>query len=376
MKGIKLKTDRGVNGAVRGFLAEGMKAGVWDAVLVPARVPAGDSYAWLLLRDPEAIETTTPLPPIMAVSGARALYKLARRGSPKRVAAVMRPCEVRAAIELKKLEQISLENVSLISVDCPGGVPLKDYVADPEAGESEFEKISAGDEEPGREICKTCEHFSITDSDLHFATMGVTEGEVLLVPANAEGEAKVDELGLEADADLGAWDAEVKGLTEKRKKAKEKALKAFRKKTVGPEHFSATLNYCIGCHSCRSVCPICYCRQCYFESDALKVPADNVLLRASQKGAARLPTDTFLFHLGRMSHMSLSCVSCGACEDACPVSVPVARLFGLVAANTQSAFEYEAGRDRDEPLPMTYYREDELADLTAPYLETFTPSGK
>jgi formate dehydrogenase subunit beta len=376
MNGIKLKTDSGVNGAVREFLAEGMKAGVWDAVLVPARVPAGDSYAWLLLRDPEATETTTPLPPIMAVSGARALYKLARRGSPKRVAAVMRPCEVRAAIELMKLEQISLENVSLISVDCPGAVPLKEYIADPEAGESKFEKISAGEEEPGREVCKICDHFSVTDSDLHFATMGTAEGEVLLVPAGAKGEAVVAELGLNADADLGGWEAEVKGLAEKRVKAREKTLKAFRKEAGGPERFSATLSHCIGCHSCRSVCPICYCRQCYFESDALKVPADNVLLRASQKGAARLPTDTFLFHMGRMSHMSLSCVSCGACEDACPVSIPVARLFGLVAANTQSAFEYEAGRDRDEPLPMTYYREDELADLTAPYLETYTPSGK
>jgi formate dehydrogenase subunit beta len=376
VKGIKLKKDNGVNGAVKEFLAEGMKAGVWDAVLVPARVPSGDSYAWLLLRDPGALETATPLPPIMAISGARALYKLARRGTPKRVAAVMRPCEVRAAVELMKLEQISLENVSLISVDCPGAVPLKEYIADPQAGESEFEKISAGDEEPGREVCRVCDHFSITDSDLHFATMGVTEGEVLLVPASAEGGTVVDELGLETDVDLGAWETEVKSLTEKRKKAKEKALKAFRKEAAGPEHFSAILSHCIGCHSCRSVCPICYCRQCYFESDALKVPADNVLLRASQKGAARLPTDTFLFHLGRMSHMSLSCVSCGVCEDACPVSVPVAQLFRLVAANTQDVFEYEAGRDRDEPLPMTYYREDELAGLTAPYLETYTPSEK
>jgi formate dehydrogenase subunit beta len=376
VKGIKLKTDNGVNGAIKGFLAEGMKAGVWDAVLVPARVPAGDSYAWLLLRDPEAVEATTPLPPVMAVSGARALYKFARRGPAKRVAVVMRPCEVRAAIELKKLEQISLENVSLISVDCPGAVPLKEYIADPPAGESKFEKILAGDEEPGREVCRICDHFSITDSDLHFATLGAAEGEVLLVPNSAEGEIKVDGLGLETDVDLGAWEAEIKNLTEKRKKAREKALKAFRKEAAGPEHFSATLSHCIGCHSCRSVCPICYCRQCYFESDALKVPADNVLSRASQKGAARLPTDTFLFHMGRMSHMSLSCVSCGACEDACPVSVPVARLFGMVAANTQSAFEYEAGRNRDEPLPMTYYREDELAELTAPYLETYTPSEK
>ena len=37
--------------------------------------------------------------------------------------------------------------------------------------------------------------------------------------------------------------------------------------------------------------------------------------------------EPLLFQLGRMSHMSLSCVSCGMCEDACPVDIPVGRIF-------------------------------------------------
>jgi formate dehydrogenase subunit beta len=180
-------------------------------------------------------------------------------------------------------------------------------------------------------------------------------------------------LGLGEAGPVEEWEAEVERRTAARRQAKEEAHRALREEAAGPERLAATWARCIGCHACRSVCPICICRQCYFDSEALKVPAANTLARALRKGAARLPTDTFLFHLGRMAHMSLSCVSCGACEDACPAGVPVAELFGLVAAKTQAVFDYEAGRDRAEPVPTTYYRVEELGDVQAPYVEARAP---
>ena len=374
MKGINFKSDD-AGSAGRELLARGMEAGLWDAALVPARVPAGDSYAWLLLRDAAALEGTTPLPPVMSVSGARALYKLARHGTAGRVAAVLRPCEVRAAVELYKREQLPLDDILLISMDCPGAVPLKDYVENPEEGEEIFGKLLSWEEGLGREICRSCDHFSHTASDLHLGTLGVPAGNVVVVPTSAAGEAAAEGLGLGEAGAVDEWEAEVEKRTASRRRAKEEARRALREEAAGPEQLAVTLGRCIGCHACRSVCPICFCRQCYFDSEALKVPAANALARAERKGAARLPADTFLFHLGRMAHMSLSCVSCGACEDACPAHIPVARLFGLVAANTQAVFDYEAGRDRAEPVPTTYYREDELADILAPYVEARTPEG-
>jgi formate dehydrogenase subunit beta len=374
VKGITYRSAD-ANAAARELLARGMEAGLWDAALVPACVPAGDSYAWLLLRDAAALERATPLPPVISVSGARALFKLARHGTARRVAAVLRPCEVRAAVELYKREQLPLDNIFLISMDCPGAVPLKDYVEAPDAGEELFGKMLAGKEEPAREICRSCDHFSHAAADLHLGTLAVPEGNVVVVPASAAGEAAAEKLALGDAGAVDEWEAEVQKRAASRRQAKEEAHRALREKAAGPERLAATLSRCIGCHACRSVCPICFCRQCYFDSEALKVPAANALARAERKGAARLPVDTFLFHLGRMAHMSLSCVSCGACEDACPAQIPVAQLFGLVAANTQAVFDYEAGRDRLEPVPTTYYREEELGGLQAPYVEARTPEG-
>jgi formate dehydrogenase subunit beta len=286
------------------------------------------------------------------------------------VAAVLRPCEVRAAVELYKRDQVPLDDILLLSMDCPGAVPLKDYVEDAEAGEALFGKILSGDEETGRAICRSCDHFSLTASDLHLGTLGLAAGNVAVVAATAAGEAAAEALALGEAGPVAEWEAEVEKRTASRREVRAEAHRTLRQEAGGPEQLAATLARCIGCHACRSVCPICICRQCYFDSEALKVPAANTLARAQRKGAARLPTDTFLFHLGRMAHMSLSCVSCGACEDACPARVPVAELFGLVAANTQAVFDYEAGRGREEPVPTTYYQVEELEGVMAPYAET------
>ena len=73
--------------------------------------------------------------------------------------------------------------------------------------------------------------------------------------------------------------------------------------------------------------------------------------------------DRIQFHVGRMSHMSLSCVSCGLCTDACPVFIPVAKLFSYVGAQTQKAFEYQPGRETDEPLPLREYKTNEVKEI-------------
>ena len=61
--------------------------------------------------------------------------------------------------------------------------------------------------------------------------------------------------------------------------------------------------------------------------------------------------------------MSLSCVSCGACEDACPVSIPVAQVFCMIGDETQGLFEYVSGRDITETLPLKTYEEEELSEV-------------
>ena len=77
----------------------------------------------------------------------------------------------------------------------------------------------------------------------------------------------------------------------------------------------------------------------------------------------RFLPDTLLFQMGRMMHMSIACVSCGSCEDACPVSIPVAQVFSMIADETQELFGYISGRSLDEPIPLVTYKEEELHEM-------------
>jgi formate dehydrogenase subunit beta len=125
----------------------------------------------------------------------------------------------------------------------------------------------------------------------------------------------------------------------------------------------ATFADCIGCHNCQSACPICYCRQCYFDSEAAKPDPGAVMDTALRRGGMAFPANRVMFHTGRMAHMSLSCVSCGQCSDACPVAIPVADIFSYMAGLTQSTFDYVAGRDGGDPLPLRHFKEDEVAGV-------------
>ena len=159
-------------------------------------------------------------------------------------------------------------------------------------------------------------------------------------------------------------------LTGMRVEKKRQAQKELETKSTGLDKLLDTFSKCINCHNCMRVCPICYCQQCFFDSDNMSFSFDDYLKRAEITGGLRLPPETLLFHIGRMLHMSLSCVSCGACEDACPMSIPVAQVFSLVADRNQEAFGYVPGRSLDEPLPLRVYEEEEFEEVEQSYVET------
>jgi len=365
-KGAAISTADGLNAGVLEFLRNGLDKNLFDAVLMPVKVPAGDSYAWVLAEDQSLFEKANVLPPIMSVQGGKTLSSLTKHGQTERkIAAVMRPCEIRATIELVKLKQIDLENIFLISIDCPGAMPIKDYLSDPVAGESVFnEAAKTGDLEPMRPICKTCVHFGITSPDLHIATFGTGNESAIIIPTNTKGEELLESAGMPLKIDTGSWAKGIEKLTNGREKTRTKVFDELKEKSSGMVNLAATLSKCISCHNCMSVCPICYCRRCYFESEVTEQSAEQYLGRAKQKGSVRFSPDILLFHLGRMSHMTMSCVSCGSCEDACPVDIPVAQLFSVVGRDTQALFDYTAGMNVEEPLPLKVFIKDkELGEI-------------
>ena len=366
-KGAVISIKDSINKTIISFFKGALEKKIFDAVLIPVKVPAGDSYTWILIEDVSLFKDGAPIAPIIPVQGANALSSLTRKGKGNlKIAAIMRPCEIRAAIELSKLEQVHLENVFLFSFDCPGALPLSDYVQNPPKGEEVFESFftkNKWNEESIKPICKMCDNFSLPNCDLHFGILGTEKNDLLLIPNSIKGEGVLNEMGIAFKNDLSEWKKKVDEIKKEKEKTKKETYHTIQPMVEGLDNLAQTFAKCIGCHNCMSVCPICYCRQCYFDSEVSKFTSDNYLLRAEKRGGLRFPTDIILFQSGRMSHMSLSCVSCGMCEDVCPASIPIAQIFSFIANETQKAFEYQPGRNVGEPLPLKEYKEEELQEL-------------
>ena len=347
------------------FLKEGIDKQVFDEVIIPMKVPAGDSFAYVLIKDKKFIDDGFFLPPIMPIQGGRMISSVTRLGSKDtKTAVVMRPCETRATIELSKVGQTNLENLILISMDCPGVMPLSDFLKDPEKKTKKFdESVKKPDDSIMRPVCRICDKSSMISGDLHIGTLGAKKDSFYLISNSKKGNDIIEKMDLKLESNINSWKEKVKNISQEKNKKRKKKNKELKEKIGGIDKLTDAFNKCINCHNCMSVCPVCFCRLCYFESDKVKQPSDDYLLRAKNKGSIRFLPDTTLFHMGRMTHMSLSCVSCGACEDACPVDIPVAQIFCMISDETQGLFDYVSGRSVDEPIPLVAYKEDELVEM-------------
>ncbi len=352
-----------------------------EAVLMPAKNKTNDSYAWFLMGKDGLTESATPFPPIISVQGAKVVSYLTKKGGPwKKTAVLLRPCELRATIELAKLKQVDLNGLVLISFDCPGAYPFEKYFnEDQKTLDSEFELCIGTQSEPEglRTVCSICTGFTGRGADIEINITGGESKGFWFVPGTDQGRQLIEKVF--KNNDYNSLDSRGVLLAERlgqRREKRDTILDSFRETVKGPENLMNVLSSCINCHNCSRVCPICFCRECYFDSRALISEADDMLIRAKRKKGLRLLPDLLLFHMGRMTHMSISCVSCGACEDACPANIPVSMLFSLAGKNTQKIFNYEPGRSVDEPVPYSVFKFEELEDFEVPYTKEYSTADK
>jgi formate dehydrogenase subunit beta len=294
--------------------------------------PIEDGKSLALISNSDEVKIT-PIPASFNYSAAKAFSKVTRLGPlENKTVLVLKPCEERALRELVKLKQASLENVVTLGYDCLG-----------------FEK-----EGEMRSACSACSHPFPLATDITFVRVG-GEG---LKANTARGGDLLEELGFSSDVEVDEK-AKEGFLAEKLKKGGEMAAEF--NEISGYENLLNFLAECINCHNCMALCPVCYCQECFFDSKAFDYEPYRYERAVRKRGALEIPRDKFLFHLGRLAHMSTLCVACGLCEDGCPKEIELTKLFKVVSERVQEKFGYLPGSDQE--LPLSTYREDEFTDL-------------
>ncbi|ETR73082.1 MAG: FdhB6 [Candidatus Magnetoglobus multicellularis str. Araruama] len=175
---------------IKAFFQDILTKGLIDTVLMPAKNKKGNSYAWFLMNKDGFLETSDPIPPVMTIQGANILKNITKKGeSWSKTAVVLRPCELRAVIELTKLEQINLENIILISFDCPGAYPLTEYISgDQTSLDQQYDSsLYTASFETERNACIMCDKFTGQGADIQLCFLGQSDDGFLISAASAKG---------------------------------------------------------------------------------------------------------------------------------------------------------------------------------------------
>jgi formate dehydrogenase subunit beta len=357
--------------AMRGFLRRLLETGVVDTLFVPLEAD-GDAIVPALVTDPARLNLANPLTPVMPINGARAVSVLTGKHAPARLGAVLRPCEIRALIELVKLQQATLEGLTLIGVDCAGTYEVAYFVEAQREGQfnlADYLAAAGGGDAcvapTLRLACQMCMQPVPEHADIRLHLFGVDTKQGIPVTLRDEIAAKLETPG---DVESGGWSAErgaavVERLVAARSQVREKELEAIRTRLASDGGMAALFAACIRCHNCMTACPICYCKTCLFKTASFDHQPDYYLNASRRKGAVRMLSDMLLFHMTRLNHMSTSCVSCGMCTSACPSNIPVGTIFSAIGSQVQAAFDYVPGRNVEEPLPLITFQASEWMEV-------------
>lgn len=114
------------------------------------------------------------------------------------------------------------------------------------------------------------------------------------------------------------------------------------------EFWDRQFDKCLKCFACRNICPVCVCKTCVLDS-----LSPQWVERSSEFDKKKI------YHLMRTYCMLGRCIDCGECERACPVDIPLTKLYRAGQKSVKETFDYEAGRNATEKPVFTRYDLDD-----------------
>ena len=353
MKSLKMKND--VENSIKDMIKIFLEKGIIDAVFIP--ILQNNNIIYSLIREEKHIDKSNPLAPVIQTSSASEISKITRlKPLSQKIGVVIKPCEYRALVELVKFQQINLDNIITIVPDCVGTVHARDFKAT--ETKDMLQAVRKSDNYKDlRDACKACINPISNAADITIEFLG-DDKNVTVTANSSKGEKAISILDLK---DSKSNKDRADKLIKKREQELEKIIKETSKNTKGIVNLENYFTNCINCHNCKTACPICFCKECFFDShEIFDYSSDKYLKTLERKGSMTMPTDKLLFHVGRMIHMASSCVNCGLCSQACPMDIPVFEIFATVSKDVQKIFDYMPGNNLNEDPPIMTFREEEL----------------
>ena len=374
-------------GAVTSLLMFALNNRRVDAVLT-VKARDGNRYDGIpvLITDPQEIIGTAGALHCTSPNTARFLKEYLNGASDQKIAVVVKPCDAKAIIELAKRNQIVLDNLLLIGLNCTGTLPsvkikktlIDEFEVNPDdviaediddgkltillKDGTEKEKDLAVLEQMGygrRENCRRCENNIPRMADIACGKWGTTEKNVTFIEVCSDKGSELIEAATEAgyivveqpsDNAIETRQRKDKAATELAQQWQDRDFTNLKEMSSEQrfDYWFEQFSHCIKCYGCRDACPLCYCKDCFLEADRGFVPSGEV------------PPDV-LFPMVRITHVMDSCVNCGQCQDVCTMELPISRLIFMLNRDLAGIFHYEPGEDVSQLPPLRTVTDHELS---------------
>ncbi len=337
-------------GKVHDFIAYVWRQSHLDGMLVTLDTGAKAHATPRFIIDSTAICQVNPFRPLMEANAARLIPTILAGHPGAHIGALLRPCEMRALVEMTKHASINLDNVLTISVDCLGTLPSDEYQWRLERLEKvhPFDEVQPTDElaQEGiqfarqggiipyryRSACQVCSSPASGQADINLHVLGLPVRQKILVSVNnpkitdtvnladyANG--KADEALIHQNEHILARMADRHThLTERVNQSLGSIL------PVDVDALILQLEACGDCASCMDVCPIC----------SIDHPRRGSSGHYDRSGVMR---------------WLISCAGCGMCEQSCPKDLPTAAIFAHIRRQLDQQWDYVPGRSTHDSLP-------------------------
>ncbi|MDK2889428.1 MAG: formate dehydrogenase [Methanoculleus sp.] len=377
-------------GAVTGLLKYALENKIVDAVLaVKKGVDLYDAVPTIITDPAEIGQTAGSLH-----CGTLLLSKLVKKyldgAGDMRIGVTVKGCDAMGLYELAKRNQVNLDNLLMIGVNCGGSVsPVTarkmiagkfgvdpDSVVKEEIDKGQFIIMTEDGQHKGismdeledegfgrRSNCRRCKMKVPRQADLacgNWGVIGDKAGKATFVEVCSEKGANLLDAAVKAGA-VATEPANPKGI-EIRGKVENAMLKLgdkwraryFEGLGEGKERLEKIMedtSRCIKCYACIENCPICYCVDCSTKKTYLVPPGE-------------LPVP-FMFHLIRFAHISDSCVNCGQCEENCPMEIANSLYMHSLQTDMERMFGHTPGVNMDLPILALVEEKAERERLSA-----------
>jgi formate dehydrogenase (coenzyme F420) beta subunit len=339
--------------ALRQFLDTFWEHNGLDILLAPLESFDHSSVSIQQIENRRDLERVNPFAPVMMTNAARFTSQEIQDNRGKKVAAILRPCELRAFIELQKRKKISLDrdSVVILGVDCIGTFPMDVYSREKDARylvamtEDILRNAAEGALRPQqfRTACQVCDWPAPCGADIAIGSIGVSTDKYLLIIA--QDEAIDARLGLDAAAQTKASEYQVShretvvgAIADMRSGVRKKLVEGVQ----GDYRFSDLASFlawfanCSLCGKCLEACPL-------YEGEF-----GSLFGLPGTSKPSRAP----LAELVAMSRWLASCAGCGMCEQSCTCDVPLTLLISALSHRVRGEMQYRCG-DPAQKLPWT-----------------------